>query len=483
MKSSLKIIILSLASAFCGAFFYSTFFAPNPQQITQDQRPIVKQVRNERPWMPSGTPAPNWTSSNPTHFIEASGVATPAVVFIESKQKSSYNFWSGQNLGGASGSGVIISADGYVITNNHVIRDADVLKVMLNDNREYTAQLIGADPTTDLALLKIDATDLHHIEFGDSDSLQVGEWVLAVGNPFKLQSTVTAGIVSAMGRNINILNNQKYSIESFIQTDAVVNPGNSGGALVNTRGELIGINTAIMTNSGQYEGYSFAVPSNLAQKVVNDLKEFGTVQRGLLGVQISEVTARMAQDLDLPSISGVYIGGVFPGGGASEAELQTGDVIVEINGISTPSVPFLQEQVARFRPGNEIDIAYIRDGQRENATVLLKNQINSTEPIVIRKDPILSKMGVEVRDLSGDEKNDLRAEGVKVISIREGSLVDRINMIPEYIVTHVNGKKILNSDQLVNAIESAPGKIRLEGFYEKYQGDFPYSFEKSDLPL
>ncbi|MCL4145104.1 UNVERIFIED_CONTAM: hypothetical protein GTU68_058172, partial [Idotea baltica] len=220
----------------------------------------------------------------PTNFTTASKLATPAVVYITTKQVVDYDIFGGPSYGNSSGSGVIISPSGYIVTNNHVIENGESLFVTLNDNREYPAKVIGTDPTTDLALLKIDETDLPFIPFGDSDVLEIGQWVLAIGNPFRLQSTVTAGIVSAKARNINILQQENYNIEAFIQTDAAVNPGNSGGALVNTDGELIGINTAIITYSGQYEGYSFAVPSSLAQKVVRDLQEFGSVQRGILGV-------------------------------------------------------------------------------------------------------------------------------------------------------------------------------------------------------
>lgn len=481
MKSLLQVALVGILSAVGGAWIYGTYLAPEPT-IIHTPSPTPKNVVYETPLKSSNTVPRKWLSSSPTDFTSAAHVSTPSVVFIETKTQTGYNFWMSEDMGSSSGSGVIISPDGYVVTNNHVINEADEVKVMLNDNREFAAQVIGTDPTTDLALLKIEGTNLSYLPFGDSDSLQIGEWVLAVGNPFKLQSTVTAGIVSAMGRNINILRTQKYSIESFIQTDAVVNPGNSGGALVNTNGELIGINTAIISNSGQYAGYSFAIPSNLTQKVVNDLREFGTVQRGLLGVQITDVTANLADELDLPEVSGVHVGGVFPGGAAADAQLQRGDVIVAINDIRTPSIPILQEQIARYRPGNEVTIDYIRNGENERTSVMLKNQINTTEPIVVRKDEILRKMGAEIRDLSPSEKSQLRTEGVKILSIKEGSILDRINMIPDYIVTHVNGEPIYSSDQFIQYIDVADSQVRLEGFYEKYNGDFPYSFEKSDLP-
>ncbi|NRA50488.1 MAG: trypsin-like peptidase domain-containing protein, partial [Phaeodactylibacter sp.] len=260
-------------------------------------------------------------------------------------------------------SGVIIAKDGYIITNHHVIEDGATYEITMYDKRKLEAELIGSDPTTDLALLKVDARGLKPVLYGDSDQVEVGQWVLAVGNPFNLSSTVTAGIVSAKARNINILRGS-YSIESFIQTDAVVNPGNSGGALVNERGELIGINTAIISESGGYEGYSFAIPSNLVRKVVRDIREFGEVQRAILGVGIAEVNGEIAGQQSLPGVAGVYINNVSRGSSAAEAGLREGDVLISINSIKTNSVPELQEQIALFRPGDKISLEFYRDGQK-----------------------------------------------------------------------------------------------------------------------
>jgi S1-C subfamily serine protease len=263
----------------------------------------------------------------------------------------------------SSGSGVTVSADGHIMTNYHVVEEGQTFEVVLADNRTLPARLVGYDKNTDLALLHVNERNLPTMYFGDSDDVEIGAWVLAVGNPFDLNSTVTAGIVSAKARNINILRNT-YSIESFIQTDAVVNPGNSGGALVNTRGELVGINTAIISESGGYEGYSFAIPSNLVKKVFTDLRDFGEVKRAILGVSISEVNARIAADLALPSVGGIYITNVNRGSGAYEAGLRAGDVIVKINEASVMSVPELQEQVALFRPGDRISLEYYRRGRK-----------------------------------------------------------------------------------------------------------------------
>jgi serine protease Do len=287
-------------------------------------------------------------------FVSVSGKVTPSVVNITAFRGSARV---------AGGSGVIISQDGFIITNNHVIEDGTYLEVTLNNKKELKAELIGTDPTTDLALLKVSTSNLQPMVFGDSDKVEVGEWVLAIGNPFNLASTVTAGIVSAKGRNINILSGS-YSIESFIQTDAVVNPGNSGGALVNADGKLVGINTAIITETGGYEGYSFAIPSNLVRKVVSDLRNYGKVQRALLGVNILNVDSRLAKELDLPSVAGVLISGVNSGSSADEAGLQKGDVIISVNGVTTATIPELQEMVARYRPGDQIDVEYFRNGKR-----------------------------------------------------------------------------------------------------------------------
>ncbi|MBK7406652.1 MAG: trypsin-like peptidase domain-containing protein [Saprospirales bacterium] len=299
----------------------------------------------------------------PDDFVAISERVTGSVVNVQV-------FDGPSPLGG--GSGVILSSDGYIATNYHVVEGASRIQVTLSDKRELAGKVVGTDPTTDLALLKVRATGLHAVSFANSDEVRIGEWALAIGNPFNLTSTVTAGIVSAKARNINILPGT-YSIESFIQTDAAVNPGNSGGALVNDRGALIGINSAIMSEGGTYEGYSFAIPSNLVSKVMSDLKEYGKVQRALLGVNIAEVNEFVARDLNLPLIAGVLVRSVTPGGSAEEAGLKAGDVILKVNGIDTNSVPELQEQVARFRPGDAITLEYVREGRKyTKEDILLK---------------------------------------------------------------------------------------------------------------
>ncbi|HMQ62830.1 MAG TPA: trypsin-like peptidase domain-containing protein [Flavilitoribacter sp.] len=295
------------------------------------------------------------TAELPVDFRTVARKATPAVVSVLAYGSSGYR--------SSAGSGVIISSDGYIITNKHVIEDGSRYEVALVDRRKLKAALIGTDDQTDLALLKVDETGLPVLEYGNSDRLEIGEWVMAIGSPFELSSTVTAGIVSAKGRSINILDGA-YSVEAFIQTDAAINPGNSGGALVNLEGNLVGINTAIITDSGYSEGYSFAIPANLARKVIADLREFGEVRRGVLGVNIIEITDEAARDLQLPSVEGVLIKDVTRGGSAEGSGLKAGDVIVSVNSVPTRSVPELQELIARFRPGDQVNLEYYRNGRR-----------------------------------------------------------------------------------------------------------------------
>ena len=372
---------------------------------------------------------------------------------------------------------MIISPDGLIATNHHVIENSDQILVTLSDKRELSAQVVGVDPSTDLALIKVEASGLLAIEFGNSDSLQVGEWVLAVGNPFNLESTVTAGIVSAKGRSIDILEGTDR-IESFIQTDAAVNPGNSGGALVNTRGELIGINTAIITQSGRYEGYSFAVPSNLALKVIHDLRDYGMVQRGLLGVFIENLNDHAAQSLGLKTIDGVLVTRVTPGSGAEDAGLRRNDVILSINGVKTKTMPEMQEQVGRYRPGNSLKIEYWRQGKRRTATVLLKDRRNSTELVKAFDVQILDDLGMELKNLTQREKSILLVQGVKVVSVRRGSKMDSTNLKPDFIITRVNDRQVNSVDQFLAALRAVQGsRITLRGFYSGQEEPYYYVFD------
>jgi S1-C subfamily serine protease len=335
--------------------------------------------------------------------------------------------------------------------------------------------LIGFDKNTDLALLKIEGEGFEYLVFGNSDSLQVGEWVMAVGNPFRLQSSVTAGIVSAKGRNINILDDN--GIESFIQTDAVVNPGNSGGALVNTKGELIGINTAIMTKSGHYEGYSFAVPSSIARKVVADIIQYGSVQRGWLGVNIESITDDIAKKLDLSEIAGVLISTVSRNGAAYDAGLQENDVLVGINGKKINGLPQFSEVMSIYKPGDKVALEYIRMGRKESVNATLRNQLNSEEVVPVRKDKSIIDIGFELRDLDTSEKMKYKTEGAFVVTTYKNSKIDDAKIEPGYIITKINGKRIKNAKEIVDYIETAPSRLNFIGFYENYPGEFPYQID------
>ncbi len=419
----------------------------------------------------SGKLQRKFLSSAPTNFIEAAKVVTPAVVNIKAMQGVGTTIW-----GRGSGSGVIISPDGYIVTNLHVIDNSSKIEIALDDQREYEAKVVGFDKSSDIALLKIAGNGFPHIIIGNSDSVQVGEWVLAVGNPFNLQSTVTTGIISAKSRNINILDADN-PIESFIQTDAVINPGNSGGALVNTNGELIGINTAIVTESGRYEGYSFAVPSNLIRKVIKDLKEFGEVKRGFLGINIKKVDDEEAKKLGLSKPNGVEITRVVKNSGAEIAGLQVNDVILKINNKEINSTPELQEMVARFRPGNKLVVDIFREGDVQQLTVRLQGIRKDNKNFAQKLKPYFKKYGFEARNLTTSEKRVSGTEGIKVISITKGKRIAKTNMEIGYIITSVNNRPIHGLYDLLTALkEPISETITFEGIYEEYQGIYQYSF-------
>ena len=366
----------------------------------------------------------------------------------------------------AAGSGVILSPDGYIVTNNHVIENADKIKVILDDKRSYEAKLIGADPTTDLALLKIDENNLPYVEIGNSDKVRVGEWVLAVGNPFDLTSTVTAGIVSAKGRNINILRSKSnYAIESFIQTDAAVNPGNSGGALVDLKGRLIGINTAIATPTGAFAGYSFAVPVAIVEKVVADLKTYGEVQRGLLGINIQDITAELAKEKNLKDVKGVYVAGVNENSAAKEAGIEEGDVIIKINDIPVNSSSELQENVARYRPGDKIKVTFLRKGVEKTVVATLKNKMGKVALIKPNED-ISKLLGAELSELTKADKDKLKLDhGVKVTKVYTGKLKDA-GIKEGYIITHLDRQKVTSIKDIIKILENKKGGgLLIEGIY------------------
>ena len=410
-----KKIASSLAIAFAGAIvaiiLYSTI---NPQSR-------VETVQGTAPVQLTSYNAPSSLQAQLPDLTQAAEKSVHAVVHITTKVKAqSYNgfdnplfdFFFGPrgniqpkgnnqepeyNLG--AGSGVIISPEGYIVTNNHVIEDADNIEVVLNDNRKFTAKIIGRDPNTDIALVKIDAKDLPYLSWGNSESLKLGEWVLAVGNPFNLTSTVTAGIVSAKSRSIGIMSGQ-MPLESFIQTDAAVNPGNSGGALVNASGELVGINAAIASRTGSYSGYSFAVPASIAHKVVDDLKQFGGVQRALLGVEMKPVDDDLAKEKKLSKIEGVYVARITEEGAARQAGIKAGDVIIAVNGNQVNAPQQLQEQIGKYRPGDKVAITVKRNGDLKQYEVVLRNTKGDTS--IVKES--FSVLGAEFASITEKDK-------------------------------------------------------------------------------
>ncbi len=363
-----------------------------------------------------------------------------------------------------SGSGVIITADGYIATNNHVIDGADKVEVVLDDRRRYDAEVIGRDPTTDLALLKINEKELPYIEFGNSDDLKIGEWVLAVGNPFDLTSTVTAGIVSAKARNINILRGKtNMAIESFIQTDAAVNPGNSGGALVNLEGKLVGINSAIASPTGAYAGYSFAIPEAIVKKVTNDLLLYGQVQRALLGVSIADVTAELAEEKKLVTVNGVYVAATVEGGSAEEAGIEEGDVIIAIDGLSVNTSSELQEAVARHQPGDKIDVSVMRDGKRKDINTELKNKLGNTDIVKPDAEAIVEVLGSKFQPISTEEKKDFNiSSGVKIVELGDGKFRNA-GMKKGFIIVSVDRKRVETPADIIDIMSNKQGGVLIEG--------------------
>jgi Do/DeqQ family serine protease len=409
-------------------------------------------------------------------FVKASQASIHSVVFIKTLtnqrmyQDPFYDFWSGMDFFGrrgpvaSSGSGVILTADGYIVTNLHVVKNADQIEVIMNNNKQsFKAKVIGTDPSTDIALLKIEANSLPHVVLGNSDQVQVGEWVLAVGNPFNLTSTVTAGIVSAKGRNINIVNNQ-FPIESFIQTDAAINPGNSGGALVDLEGKLIGINTAIASNTGSYNGYGFAIPVNIVAKIVKDLVDYKAVQRGFTGMEVKEIDGATAQRLKINNNHGVIVDYVLPEGPAEQAGIRVGDLVLKINEKDIDSKANLDEQIAYLRPGDKVKVNYIREGKSETTTLTLLNEQGTTA--IMKKGTVSSDiLGADFQPISKIEKDKLGvSSGFRISNIRQGRIAS-MGIQEGFVITGLNKKSYDNVEDLIKAIENARGQVSIEGIF------------------
>ena len=471
------IVAMMFSSLFGGlvAILGYTFFAPQQtiiQQASQSANPVAltNYVFDSSDFVvPEGL-----------NFVFAAKNATPSVVHIRTRYEAGMrannpfnDFFKdyfgdryerrgyGQSMG--AGSGVIISSDGYIVTNNHVVDNASEIEVVLNDNRSFEAEVVGVDESTDLAVIKVSEENLPAINYGNSESINIGEWVLAIGNPYEFRSTVTAGIVSAKGRNINILGGGT-SIESFIQTDAAVNPGNSGGALVNLNGELVGINTAIASPSGAFAGYSFAVPVTLVKKVVGDLVEYGKVQRALLNIQIADVNAQVAEQFDLDVLRGVYVSNVINGGAADRAGIEEGDVIVAIDGKSVNNVAQLQESVAIKRPGDKITVEFIRDGRNKQVDATLRNMDN-TFAVVEAKDEFEIE-GATFSEVSDSIKEELGIDGgVQITDLRDGKWRE-IRMREGFIITNIDNEEIDTVKDLQDYFKSPRRDgILIEGIY------------------
>jgi len=429
-----------------------------------------------------------------TDFVEVAELVTPTVVFIkttiepqqnqqneqEQKQMNPFDFFNGpgfnfpgvpQGPQSAQGSGVIISQDGYIVTNNHVVEGATKVKVVLNDKREYDAEILGKDKNTDLALLRIDEKNLPFAIIGNSDEVKVGQWALAVGNPFGLTSTVTAGIISAKGRNINIVGERdrngaptSYPIESFIQTDAAVNPGNSGGALISSEGKLIGINTAIASQTGQYAGYSFAIPVNLMKKVIDDLTKYGIVQRGVLGVQIQDVTSELADKEGLKDIKGVFVQKVKQGSAAEDAGIKDKDVILSIDGTKVNSSPELQELIGKKNPGDKVKILVARDGKERTIEVTLKSLEGKTEMVKGEKLEINKVLDCEFESISREERLKMHIpNGVRVKKVGEKSVLKRVGVPEGFIITAIEHKMVNTPADVKTMLENKKGGTLMEG--------------------
>ena len=469
MKNFVAIVFTSFLSGLAGAWAFQQFLAA---PVRSEVSPVADRL--------AATPVAHWaryeeatpplrSTAIGENFALASSRSTPSVVYIKTVSSRGYErmSWlelffdqrsSGQQV--SSGSGVIFSSDGFIVTNNHVIDGANRIEV-IHGRRTYEATVVGIDPSTDLAVLKVETNDLPAITLGRSRDVRVGEWVLAVGNPFNLTSTVTAGIVSAKGRDINILRSN-FPIESFIQTDAAINPGNSGGALVDREGALVGINTAILSQTGSYAGYGFAVPVDIVKKVVEDLIAYGEVQKAFFGAQVADVTPQLAEQLKTDDLSGVAVRSLQPDGSAERAGLQAGDVIVEINNQSINSHSDFEELISYYSPGEELRVTYRRE-QRERTTALtLTNREGTTERL--RRSIYASEpLGADLEVVSRVEADLLKIpSGVRINEVN-GGLLRRLGVEEGFVVTHINQRTIDSPEQLEEILTRIRGKVRIDG--------------------
>jgi serine protease Do len=475
-KNILWTIVLTaiVSSVLCMGLFYFILNDKIEKQLALHENSIVEVAKHKISW--ESELGDLFPSSMPTAFTEAAEKGRVSVVYIKCQYKNqTESSVRSQN----NGSGVLISEDGYIVTNNHVVEGAGKITITLSDKRVFEGIFIGSDENSDLALLKIEANQLPYLIMSNSDSLAIGEWVLAIGNPFNLQSTVTAGIVSAKTRNINMM--EKNGVESFIQTDAAVNPGSSGGALVNTKGHLVGINTAIVSENGQYEGFSFAIPVNVVKKIVQDLKEYGVVQRGWLGVEFEDLDDATAKELNLEPIRGALISSVSKDGAAYLAGIKAKDVVLEVNGKPVTNTAYFMEIISLYRPGEKLDVKVWRKNQVISMTATLKNHLNTYDPVAIYKTGIFEKLGIEVRNLDALERALFGNTGIFVVSIKKESILYNTKMEPGFIVKTMDGIVVKDVQHLQSLFEQKKaGKTTWEGIYKNFPGSYPYIFQVSE---
>lgn len=495
MKRILSTVLIAILGGLIALGMYKIFEKPAVSSIVEKQEAQFASLK---------TPA-MVGSAGTVDFTQAAAQVTPAVVYIQTTYPMNYrnggqqmpfddffDFFEDRRQSRpraaprASGSGVIITADGYIVTNNHVVENGDKVQVTLNDRRTFDANVIGTDPGSDLALLKIDAKGLTFIPYGNSDDVKVGEWVLAIGNPFDLRSTVTAGIVSAKARSIGILGSDvppgssetpTAAMESFIQTDAVINRGNSGGALVNTNGELIGINSVIMSHTGSYEGYGFAVPVSIVKKVIDDLLKYGKVQRAFIGVTFRPLDNEFVQQNEIDVNRGIYVDEVLEGGAADEAGVEQGDIITHIEGREVYSTGDLMAIVGRHAPGDKVNVTLLRDGKERKVDLTFKNREGSVKPELAGA--TFDSMGIELSALTDDEKKQLRTDnGVRVTGIDENSRIYNYTQIREgFVITKVNGQEVSGESSVNDALKNTrEGMVSIQGFFPNQPGTYSYTF-------
>jgi serine protease Do len=466
MRNILPTFVLAFVAGILGAWFFESI------NLTDTEAPAAVMSENISTGLPVkyDQPATDVSAALPVSFVEASEKSMESVVFIKNfagtdyRRYSMFDFFFGER--GASpqqvstGSGVIISSDGYIITNNHVIDRAETIEVV-HQRRTYKAELVGVDRNTDIAVLKIDANNLPAIKKGSSRDLKIGEWVIAVGNPFNLTSTVTAGIVSAKERQINILGGD-FPLESFIQTDAAINPGNSGGALVNINGELVGINTAILSRTGSYTGYGFAVPVDIATKVANDLIQYGEVQKAIPGLEVVDITPELAEEMGLKSLDGVIVSHVIREGAAEGSGIQKSDVITAINGVPIRGKGNFEEALSYFYPGDKVSVNYSRNSAQRTAQLTLQNLEGGTG--VIKREYYSSRiLGARLEAVNAIERDRLNLpHGIKITSLSRGYLRD-LGLGNGFVITQINGKPAKSPSVIGEFLEKYSGKLLLEG--------------------